>query len=133
LPFRHALRLFPKDKQWFDPTSRPWSSAWTGTELVADTTTKNKEWRGASAPDGSSASCGASSYIRDRRQRHSLYARLPGLDAFAGTKVHSSDFKTRIMEGRKALVLGSGTVAMTLQELQAHGAGVTCQRSRTYV
>jgi putative flavoprotein involved in K+ transport len=61
---------------------------------------------------------------------------LPGLDDFAGTKVHSGDFKdAKRWKGRKALVLGSGTSGHDVaQELQAHGADVTMiQRSKTYV
>ena len=52
------------------------------------------------------------------RPRHLIFAtgvssipytpELPGLDDFAGTKVHSGDFKNaKQWKGRKALVLGS--------------------------
>ena len=61
---------------------------------------------------------------------------LPGLDDFAGVKVHSGDFKhAEHWRGRKALVLGTGTSGHDVaQELQAHGAEVTIiQRSKTHV
>lgn len=60
----------------------------------------------------------------------------PGLADFAGTKVHSGDFKRAEQgNGRKALVLGTGTSGHDVaQELAAHGAEVTIiQRSKTYV
>jgi cation diffusion facilitator CzcD-associated flavoprotein CzcO len=61
---------------------------------------------------------------------------LPGLDAFAGTVIHSGDVENAAQwKGRKALVLGTGTSGHDVaQELYAHGADVTIiQRSRTYV
>ena len=61
---------------------------------------------------------------------------VPGLDAFAGPKVHSGSFaNAEQWKGRKALVLGSGTSGHdVVQELHAHGAEVTLiQRSPTYV
>ena len=64
------------------------------------------------------------------------YPDLPGLKDFAGTVVHSGDFKdAETWRGRKALVLGTGTSGHDVaQELQAHGADVTIiQRSKTYV
>ena len=102
------------------------------------TTTKRKEWRVTlRRSDGTE---------RVMRPRHLIFATgvssipytpdLPGLDAFAGTKVHSGDFKdAKQWKGRKALVLGSGTSGHDVaQELQAHGADVTMiQRSKTYV
>jgi hypothetical protein len=61
---------------------------------------------------------------------------LPGLDDFAGIKVHSGDFRhAGHWRGRKALVLGTGTSGHDVaQELQAHGADVSIiQRSKTHV
>jgi cation diffusion facilitator CzcD-associated flavoprotein CzcO len=61
---------------------------------------------------------------------------LAGLATFAGTVVHSGDFKNAEQwRGRKALVLGTGTSGHDVaQELFAHGADVTLiQRSKTYV
>jgi hypothetical protein len=61
---------------------------------------------------------------------------LPGLDDFAGVKVHSGDFRhAGHWRGRKALVLGTGTSGHDVaQELQAHGADVSIiQRSKTHV
>jgi cation diffusion facilitator CzcD-associated flavoprotein CzcO len=61
---------------------------------------------------------------------------LPGLADFAGTVVHSGDFKhAEAWKGRKTLVLGSGTSGHDVaQELAAQGAEVTIiQRSKTHV
>src|SRR5471030_2462692 len=61
---------------------------------------------------------------------------VPGLAAFAGTKVHSGSFSNAWQwKGKKALVLGSGTSGHdTAQELFSHGADVALiQRSPTYV
>ena len=61
---------------------------------------------------------------------------LPGLQDFAGVKVHSGSLDDAGQwKGRKALVLGTGTSGHdAAQELQARGAHVTLiQRSPTYV
>jgi thioredoxin reductase len=61
---------------------------------------------------------------------------VPGLAAFAGTVVHSGDFGDgEKWQGRKALVLGSGTSGHDVaQDLHSHGAEVTLiQRNPTYV
>jgi putative flavoprotein involved in K+ transport len=61
---------------------------------------------------------------------------IPGLTEFAGTKVHSGDFKNAEQwKGRNVVVLGSGTSGHDVaQELHSHGAHVTMiQRSKTYV
>ena len=112
---------------------------WTGTELVGGTyDEKRREWRVTLRRlDGSE---------RVMRPRHLIFAtgvssipytpEVPGLDTFAGAKVHSGDFKdAEKWKGRKALVLGSGTSGHDVaQELHAHGADVTIiQRSKTYV
>lgn len=61
---------------------------------------------------------------------------LPGLDDFAGTKVHAGHFAhPEKWTGRNVLVLGTGTSGHDVaQELHALGARVTMiQRSKTYV
>src|SRR5215510_10634413 len=112
---------------------------WTGTELAGGSyDEKRRAWRvGLRRTDGSE---------RVMHPRHLIFATgvssipdtpdLPGLDAFAGTKVHSGDFRdAKAWKGRKALVLGTGTSGHDVaQELHAHGAQVTMiQRSKTYV
>ncbi len=112
---------------------------WTGTELVGGSyDDARKQWTVTlRKSDGTE---------RVMHPRHLIFATgvssipytpdLPGLDDFAGTKVHSGDFKNAAQwKGRKALVLGSGTSGHDVaQELHAHGADVTIiQRSKTYV
>lgn len=83
---------------------------------------------------------------RTMRPRHVVFAvgaspiahipQLPGLDAFAGTLMHSESYVTGApWRGRKALVLGTGTSGHDVaQDLHAAGAEVTLiQRSPTYV
>ncbi|MGB8046957.1 MAG: NAD(P)/FAD-dependent oxidoreductase, partial [Pseudolabrys sp.] len=143
LPFPPTFPVYiPKDKlaNWFESYVEAMElKFWTGTELVAGRyDEKSKEWRVTlGRTDGSE---------RVMRPRHLIFAtgvssipytpELPGLDSFAGTKVHTGDFKdAKPWKGRKALVLGSGTSGHDVaQELQAHGADVTMiQRSKTYV
>ena len=143
LPFPPTFPVYiPKDKlaNWFESYVEAMElNFWTGTELVAGRyDDKRKEWRVTlRRSDGTE---------RVMHPRHLIFATgvssipytpdLPGLDAFAGTKVHSGDFKdAKHWKGRKALVLGSGTSGHDVaQELQAHGADVTMiQRSKTYV
>jgi len=62
--------------------------------------------------------------------------RIPTLENFGGTVLHSSQFtKGADWTGKSALVMGTGTSAHDIaQELQAHGAAVTMvQRSPTMV
>jgi cation diffusion facilitator CzcD-associated flavoprotein CzcO len=114
-------------------------NVWTGTELVAGSYNETRhEWRVTlRRSDGSE---------RVMHPHHLVFATgvssipytpdVPGLAAFAGTAVHSGDFKDAAQwKGRKALVLGTGTSGHDVaQELQAHGAHVTMiQRSKTYV
>ena len=143
LPFPPTFPVYiPKDKlaNWFESYVEAMElNFWTGTELVAGRyDEKRKAWSVTlRRADGSE---------RTMRPRHLIFATgvssipytpgLPGLDAFAGTKVHSGDFKeAKAWKGRKALVLGSGTSGHDVaQELQALGADVTMiQRSKTYV
>jgi pyridine nucleotide-disulfide oxidoreductase len=143
LPFPPTFPIYiPKDKlaNWFESYVEALElNFWTDTELVAGTyDDKRSEWhitlrRG----DGTE---------RVMRPRHLVFAtgvssipytpNLPGLETFAGVKVHSGDFKNaKQWKGRKALVLGTGTSGHDVaQELHAHGAQVTMiQRSKTHV
>jgi len=143
LPFPPTFPVYiPKDKlaNWFESYAEALElNFWTGTELVGGSyDEERREWRVTlRQQDGGE---------RVMRPRHLIFATgvssipytpdLPGLDAFAGTKVHSGDFKhAEKWKGRKALVLGTGTSGHDVaQELQAHGAEVTLiQRSKTYV
>jgi cation diffusion facilitator CzcD-associated flavoprotein CzcO len=143
LPFPPTFPVYiPKDKlaNWFESYVEALElNFWTGTELVGGSyDAQRREWCVTlRQQDGGE---------RVMRPRHLIFATgvssipytpdLPGLDAFAGTKVHSGDLKhAERWKGRKALVLGTGTSGHDVaQELQAHGAQVTMiQRSKTYV
>jgi putative flavoprotein involved in K+ transport len=143
LPFPPTFPVYiPKDKlaNWFESYVEAMElNFWTGTTLVSgryDDT--RKQWSVTlRRADGTE---------RVMHPRHLVFATgvasipytpdLPGLDTFAGVKVHSGDFKNAEQwKGRKALVLGTGTSGHDVaQELHAHGADVTMiQRSKTYV
>jgi cation diffusion facilitator CzcD-associated flavoprotein CzcO len=143
LPFPPNFPIYiPKDKlaNWFEFYVEAMElNFWTGTELVSGNyDERRKQWSVTlKRADGAT---------RVMRPRHLIFATgvssiptfpdLPGLKDFAGTVVHSGDFKNaKDWRGRKALVLGSGTSGHDVaQELQAHGADVTIvQRSKTYV
>jgi putative flavoprotein involved in K+ transport len=143
LPFPPTFPVYiPKDKlaNWFESYVETMElNFWTGHELAAGAyDDKSGEWRVTlRRNDGTE---------RVICPRHLIFATgvssipytpdLPGLERFAGTKVHSGDFKNaKQWEGRKALVLGTGTSGHDVaQELQAHGAQVTMiQRSKTHV
>ncbi|MCW5620518.1 MAG: NAD(P)/FAD-dependent oxidoreductase [Burkholderiales bacterium] len=114
-------------------------NCWTGTEFVRgsyddDAQCWNVQLRRA---DGT---------VRTMRPRHLVFAigaspiphvpQLPGVDAFAGTVMHSHGYTSgTAWKGRKALVLGTGTSGHDVaQDLQACGAQVTLiQRSPTYI
>jgi cation diffusion facilitator CzcD-associated flavoprotein CzcO len=132
----------PKDKlaNWFESYVDAMElNFWTGTELAAGSyDEKRRQWSVTlKHADGST---------RTMQPRHLIFATgvssipstpdLPGLAAFAGTKVHSGAFAdAEQWRGKKTLVLGSGTSGHdTAQELFSHGAEVTMiQRSKTYV
>jgi len=144
LPFPPMFPVYiPKDKlaNWFEFYVEALElNFWTGTELVSGSYDEvRRVWRVTlRRSDGSE---------RVMHPRHLIFATgvssipytppdIPGLAGFAGTTVHSGDFKNAEQwKGRKALVLGSGTSGHDVaQELQAHGADVTMiQRSKTYV
>jgi NADPH-dependent 2,4-dienoyl-CoA reductase/sulfur reductase-like enzyme len=143
LPFPPTFPVYiPKDKlaNWFESYVEAMElNFWTATELVAGSyDNKRREWRVTLRRADESE--------RVMRPRHLIFATgvssipytpdLPGLAAFAGTKVHSGDFKNaKKWMGRKALVLGTGTSGHDVaQELHTQGADVTIiQRSKTYV
>jgi len=143
LPFPPTFPVYiPKDKlaNWFESYVETMElNFWTGHELVAGAyDAKNAQWRVTlRRTDGTE---------RIMRPRHLIFATgvssipytpdLPGLSTFAGTKVHSGEFRNAGQwKGRKALVLGTGTSGHDVaQELHAHGAHVTMiQRSKTHV
>ncbi|MBI3705092.1 MAG: NAD(P)/FAD-dependent oxidoreductase [Rhizobiales bacterium] len=143
LPFPQNFPVYiPKDKlaNWFEFYVEALElNFWTGTELTSGSyDAQRKQWSVTlRRADGST---------RVMHPRHLIFAtgvssipytpELPGLAAFAGTKVHSGDFRSAEQwQGRKALVLGSGTSGHDVaQELHAHGVKVTIiQRSPTYV
>src|SRR5665647_325296 len=143
MPFPPTFPTYiPKDKlaNWFESYVEAMElNFWTGTELVGGSYDETrKQWKVTlKRKDGST---------RVMQPRHLVFAtgvssipytpELPGLDAFAGTIVHSGAFaNAEQWKGRKALVLGTGTSGHDVaQELFAHGADVTLiQRSKTYV
>ena len=143
LPFPPTFPTYiPKDKlaNWFESYVDAMElNFWTGTELVSGTyDAKQRQWNvSLRRSDGSE---------RVMHPRHLIFAtgvssipsipKIPGLDEFAGTKVHSGKFDDAAQwNGKKALVLGSGTSGHDVaQELHANGADVTLiQRNPTYV
>src|SRR5262245_62129897 len=143
LPFPPTFPVYiPKDKlaNWFESYVEAMElNFWTGTELVVGSYDDKRRTWCVTLRQANGTEC-------TMQPRHLIFATgvssipytppLPGLDAFAGTKVHSGDFKdAKKWKGRKALVLGTGTSGHDVaQELQAHGAEVTMiQRSKTYV
>ena len=143
MPFPPTFPVYiPKDMvaNWFEYYVGALElNFWTGTELVGGSyDAASKTWTVTlRRADGSE---------RVMHPRHLVFATgvssipytpdVPGLDDFAGVKVHSGDFKNaEHWRGRKALVLGTGTSGHDVaQELQAHGAAVTMiQRSKTHV
>jgi len=143
LPFPPTFPVYiPKDKlaNWFEAYVESLElNFWTGTELVAGRyDDARKRWSVTlRQSDGAQ---------RIMHPRHLIFATgvssipstpdLPGLADFAGTVVHSGDFKhAEAWKGRKTLVLGSGTSGHDVaQELAAQGAEVTIiQRSKTHV
>jgi putative flavoprotein involved in K+ transport len=114
-------------------------NCWMGTEFVSGRyDDKAERWSiDVRRADGS---------VRILNPRHLVLAigaspishipKLPGLDSFAGTIMHSEGYTTGApWRGRKALVLGTGTSGHDVaQDLTACGAHVTMiQRSPTYV
>src|SRR6476646_4382583 len=143
LPFPPTFPVYiRKDKlaNWFEAYVENLElNFWTGTELIAGRyDDARKRWSVTlRQSDGAQ---------RIMHPRHLIFATgvssipstpaLPGLADFAGSVVHSGDFKhAEAWKGHKALVLGSGTSGHDVaQELAAQGAEVTIiQRSKTHV
>jgi putative flavoprotein involved in K+ transport len=143
MPFPPTWPVYiPKDMlaDWFEAYAFAMElNIWSGTELVAGSYDEARSaWTlRLRRADGSE---------RVMHPRHVIFAtgvssipvlpHLPGLDDFAGTKVHAGHFaQPEKWKGRKVLVLGTGTSAHDVaQELHAVGAHVTMiQRSKTYV
>lgn len=143
IPFPPGFPTYiPKDKlaNWFESYVESLElNFWTGTALQSGAYDETRQQWNVTLrlKDGST---------RVMHPRHLILAtgvssipyfpKLPGLDDFKGTMVHSGSFAdAEQWRGRKALVLGSGTSGHDVaQELQAHGADVTLiQRSPTYV
>jgi cation diffusion facilitator CzcD-associated flavoprotein CzcO len=143
MPFPPTWPVFiPKDKlaNWFEAYAESMElNFWTGTELVAGTYDEGtRRWRVTlRREDGTE---------RVMQPRHLVFATgvssipqrptLPGLDAFAGTVMHSGAYVSgAAWKGRRALVLGTGNSGHDVaQDLHASGAAVSLiQRSPTYV
>ena len=143
IPFPPSFPVYiPKDKlaNWFESYVESLElNFWTGTALESGSyDAAQKRWNVTlKRSDGS---------MRVMHPRHLIFAtgvssipyfpKLPGLEDFKGTVVHSGSFaNAENWRGKKALVLGSGTSGHDVaQELQANGADVTLiQRSPTYV
>jgi putative flavoprotein involved in K+ transport len=114
-------------------------NCWVGTQFVSGAYDRDAEcWKvSLRQADGT---------IRNLRPRHLVMAvgaspiaqtpKLPGLESFAGTVLHSENYKTGApWRGQRALVLGTGTSGHDVaQDLTACGAQVTLiQRGPTYV
>jgi putative flavoprotein involved in K+ transport len=135
-------KYIPKDMlgNWFEYYAGAMEiNFWTGTAFVGG------------AYDGA-AKCWSATVRRTDgsertlRPRHIVFANgvsgiprvpsLPGLEAFAGTVVHSHNFGDgSAWKGKKALVLGTGTSGHDIaQDLHSHGADTTIiQRGSTTV
>jgi putative flavoprotein involved in K+ transport len=143
MPFPPTWPVFiPKDKlaNWFEAYAESMElNVWTGTELAGGVYDPAAgAWRVTlRRADGTE---------RAMRPRHLVFAtgvssikqmpKLPGLESFAGTLLHSGDYTDgAAWRGRRALVLGTGNSGHDVaQDLFASGAEVSLiQRSPTYV
>jgi putative flavoprotein involved in K+ transport len=143
LPFPPNWPIYiSKDKlaNWFEGYAEAMElNVWTGTEFVGGRyDDASRKWTAKlRRADGSE---------RTMRPRHLVFAtgvspmrhipKLPGLESFAGTVMHSEGYVTgAAWNGRKALVLGTGTSGHDVaQDLYSSGADVTIiQRGTTYV
>jgi cation diffusion facilitator CzcD-associated flavoprotein CzcO len=143
MPFPPTWPAFiPKDKlaNWFESYAESMElNFWTGTELAGGS-------YDAAAGRWNAALRRADGTERTLRPRHLVFATgvssiaqrpdLPGLDAFAGTVLHSGAYTDgAAWRGRRALVLGTGNSGHDVaQDLHASGAAVSLvQRSPTYI
>ncbi len=143
MPFPPTWPVFiPKDKlaNWFEAYAESLElNVWTGTELAGGSyDAAAQRWRVTLRhADGSE---------RAMRPLHLVFAtgvssipvipKLPGLDAFGGTVLHSGAYTDgAAWKGRRALVLGTGNSGHDVaQDLHASGAEVSLiQRSPTYI
>jgi len=143
MPFPPSWPIYiSKDKlaNWFEGYAEAMElNVWTATEFVGGSyDDAAQRWKAKlRRPDGSE---------RTMRPRHLVFAtgvspmrhipKLPGLESFAGTLMHSEGYVTgAAWKGRKALVLGTGTSGHDVaQDLYSSGAEVTLiQRGTTYV
>jgi cation diffusion facilitator CzcD-associated flavoprotein CzcO len=143
MPFPPNWPIYiPKDKlaNWFESYVDSMElNYWAGTELVGG-------WYDDAAERWTVELRCREGNKRVMRPRHLVFAtgvssiphvpKLPGLDSFAGTVMHSDSYSTgSAWRGRKAMVLGTGTSGHDVaQDLHSSGADVTLiQRSSTYV
>lgn len=143
MPFPEQFPVYiPKDKlaNWFEHYAEAMElNVWTGTSLVSGSyDEKQRQWSlTLKRSDGTE---------RVVRPRHVVFAtgvsaipiksKLPGLDDYRGTVLHSGDFTSgEAWRGKSAIVVGTGTSAHDVaQDLAMHGVHVTMiQRSDTYV
>ena len=134
--------FIPKDKiaNWFEFYAETMElNIWTGTEIVHGTHDETTDtWEiTVRRPDGST---------RVMRPRHVVFATgvsaipirpdLPGLDDFAGTVMHSSQYANgHAWKGKKVLVMGTGNSGHDVaQDMHASGAEVSMiQRNSTLI
>ncbi len=144
LPFPPTFPTYiPKDKlaNWFESYVDAMElNFWTGTELVSGGyDAKQRQWNVIAAALRRLRTRHAStpSYFCDRREQHSLDPEnsRPRRISPAPKCIPGNSADAEQWEGKKALVLGSGTSGHDVaQELHANGADVTLiQRSPTYV
>ncbi len=144
MPFPETWPTFvPKDKLagWLEYYAEAMElNVWTGTGLEA-ATRDDAEGRWTVRLRKSDGS------VRDVHVPHLVLAngavsgtprvpRLPGIDDFAGTVIHSTDFtRGDTWQGKKAIVIGTGNSGHDVaQDLHSNGASVTIvQRSPTCV
>lgn len=141
LPFPKTWPAFiPKDKlaNWFEHYVEAMElNFWTGTELAAGHRAGDAWEVTLKRTDGDTCVM---------RPRHIIFAtgvssipirpRLPGLEDFAGTVLHSGAYVDgHAWKGRRAIVLGTGNSGHDVaQDLHESGAHVTMiQRSPTYI
>jgi cation diffusion facilitator CzcD-associated flavoprotein CzcO len=143
MPFPPTWPVFiPKDKlaNWFEAYVEALDlNYWTGTELAGGSyDSAERRWTVTlRRSDGSE---------RTLKPRHVIVATgvsgipiwpsVPGLDAFAGTVMHSGSYTSgEAWKGRNVLVLGTGNSGHDVaQDLCSSGAQVTLvQRSPTYI
>ena len=134
--------FIPKDKlaNWFEAYADSLDlNCWTGCELTGgDYDAANRRWSvTVRRTDGSERILKPAELVfATGVSAIPQWPKLPGLDQFAGTVLHSGAYTEGSgWKGRKALVLGTGNSGHDVaQDLQASGAEVTLvQRSPTHI